>query len=205
MPVDGQEDVVAVATGGSIVLALKQRLRDGKIDDDDRSHIALSKLIVERRDQGKSWREIGEEIGRPENTITGYAKRGVHRAIVEWLSTPVPASRAECQDETEELKRQGMQFIKDALAKNPDGSWHNEAMAMWATERLKGMRILDADQIQPTIEIKLHTVKEIMDPADADEAESEFRAKEAGAKRAPAGVGEGDSSTTPEPERTAVG
>jgi hypothetical protein len=180
-------------------------LRDNTPTDEDRANIALSKLIVERRNEGKSWREIGEETGRPENTITGYAKRGVHRAIVEWLSAPTPASRAESQDETEELKRQGIQFIKDALAKNPDGTWKDQAMAMWATERLKGMRILDADQVQPTIEIKLHTVKEIMDPADEDEAESEFRAQEAGDKRAPAGVGEGDSSATPEPERTAVG
>lgn len=187
------------------MLALKARLRDRALTDEDRSNIAMSKLIVGRRNEGKSWREISEEIGRPENTITGYAKRGVHRAIVEWLSAPTPAPRAESQNETEEMKALGMQFIKDALAKNPDGTWKNEAMAMWATERLKGMRILDADQVQPTIEIKLHTVKEIMDPADADEAESEFRAKEAGAKRAPAGVGEGDSSTTPEPERTAVG
>ena len=204
MPIEGQEDIAAVATGGSIVLARKQRLRDGEITDEDRGNIELSKLIVARRQEGKSWREISEEIGRPENTITGYAKRGVHRAIVEWLNTPTPASQRDFSTESNELKALGTQFIKDALAQNPDGTWKDAAMAMWATERLKGMGILDAEKIQPTIEIKLHTVKEIMDPADADDAEQEFRAKAAG-HSAPAGVGEGDSSTTPQPEATAVG
>lgn len=205
MPVEGQSDLETLSTGGSIVLSLKQRLKLGEINEDDRVNIELSKLVVERRNAGKSWREISEEVGRPENTITGYAKRGVHRAIVEWLNAPTPVTPRDSENETAEMKALGMQFIKDALAKTPDGAWKNEAMAMWATERLKGMRILDADQVQPSIEIKLHTVKEIMDPADADDAEQEFRAKQAEAIRASAGVGEGDSSATPVPERTAVG
>ena len=135
---------------GNSVIAFKRRLMQGALTPADRQRLTLAKAIREARAQGMSMRALARTLGLTENSVLGFAARGICTAALHWLAekehTPGDKARAEREaaerDEIESLGPHAITFLRDAFRREekrhpetgePVSEWVDPGLAMWAT------------------------------------------------------------------------